>query len=73
MKKRLLSLGLAATLGLTGGPASATGTAEEAAKLGNELTPMGSIAAGNADGSVPAWIGDKDFTCLLYTSPSPRD
>ena len=28
---------------------------EEASKLGGELTPMGAIAAGNADGSIPAW------------------
>ena len=33
---------------------------EEAAKLGiegTELTPMGAIRAGNADGSIPAWDG----------------
>ena len=33
---------------------------EEAAKLGiegTELTPMGAIRAGNADGSIPAWEG----------------
>ena len=35
-------------------------TPEEAAKLGiegTELTPMGAIRAGNADGSIPAWDG----------------
>jgi hypothetical protein len=32
-------------------------TAEEAARLGNELTPVGAIRAGNADGSIPAWEG----------------
>ena len=30
---------------------------EEIAKLGNELTPMGAIKAGNADGTIPAWTG----------------
>ncbi len=29
----------------------------EAAKLGNELTPMGAIRAGNAAGTIPAWTG----------------
>jgi hypothetical protein len=38
-------------------PAWAEVTAEEIAKLGNELTPLGGIMAGNADGSIPAWTG----------------
>ncbi|GAC25834.1 MAG: DUF1329 domain-containing protein [Alteromonadaceae bacterium] len=29
----------------------------EAAKLGAELTPVGAVVAGNADGSIPAWAG----------------
>lgn len=29
----------------------------EAAKLGAELTPVGAVVAGNADGSIPAWTG----------------
>src|SRR5690606_20204219 len=32
-------------------------SAEEAAKLGNSLTPLGGEMAGNADGSIPAWTG----------------
>jgi hypothetical protein len=32
-------------------------SAEEAAKLGNELTPIGAEKAGNADGTIPAWEG----------------
>ncbi|MEQ8797341.1 MAG: DUF1329 domain-containing protein [Gammaproteobacteria bacterium] len=32
-------------------------TAEQAARLGNDLTPMGAEKAGNADGSIPAWQG----------------
>jgi hypothetical protein len=39
--------------GLTSdGPSS-----EEIAKLGNELTPLGAIKAGNADCTIPAWEG----------------
>ncbi|MES1944736.1 hypothetical protein PC39_11492 [Salinisphaera sp. PC39] len=30
---------------------------KEAAKLGNELTPLGAKRAGNADGTIPAWDG----------------
>jgi len=30
---------------------------EQAAKLGNELTPLGAEKAGNADGSIPEWTG----------------
>jgi hypothetical protein len=29
----------------------------EAAKLGNELTPMGAIQAGNEEGTIPPWEG----------------
>ncbi len=29
----------------------------EAARLGQDLTPLGAIRAGNADGSIPAWDG----------------
>jgi len=32
-------------------------TPENIARLGNDLTPMGSIRAGNADGTIPAWTG----------------
>jgi hypothetical protein len=37
--------------------AAAKVTPEEAAKLGKELTPLGAIAAGNAEGSIPPWTG----------------
>src|SRR5690554_1005202 len=37
--------------------ANAAVSEEEAAKLGNELTPMGAIRAGNAEGTIPAWGG----------------
>ncbi|MEE4302521.1 MAG: DUF1329 domain-containing protein [Wenzhouxiangella sp.] len=32
-------------------------TEESIARLGNDLTPMGSIRAGNAEGTIPAWDG----------------
>ena len=36
-------------------PALAKVSAEEAARLGKDLTPVGAERAGNADGSIPAW------------------
>ncbi len=38
-------------------PAWAQPSPEEIATLGNELTPMGAVRAGNADGTIPAWDG----------------
>ena len=32
-------------------------SADQVAKLGNELTPLGGEKAGNADGTIPAWDG----------------
>ena len=42
---------------LTAEPAQAAVSESEAARLGKDLTPMGAIMAGNADGSIPAWDG----------------
>ncbi len=44
---------------LLSGSVSATAAVSEsqAAKLGNELTPMGATRAGSEDGSIPAWTG----------------
>ena len=38
-------------------PALAAVSADEAAKLKSELTPMGGEKVGNKDGSIPAWTG----------------
>jgi hypothetical protein len=37
--------------------AAAKVSAEDAARLGKDLTPLGAEMAGNADGSIPAWDG----------------
>jgi hypothetical protein len=50
-------ISLAVSLVLTSGSALAKITAEEAKKLGNELTPMGAEQKANADGSIPEWTG----------------
>jgi hypothetical protein len=50
----ILSCALLLTAGMTVWAQLSPG---EIAKLGNELTPLGAIAAGNEDGSIPAWDG----------------
>jgi hypothetical protein len=52
---------------LTTSSAIAKISAEQAARLGNDLTPLGAIKAGNADGSIPAWQGGITKTPDNYT------
>jgi hypothetical protein len=56
-KKPIISL--LSVLALTAGTQQALAgvSAEEAARLGQDLTPVGAEKAGNADGSIPAWTG----------------
>lgn len=57
--KTFLAVGIA-TASLIAVGAQAAISAEEAAKLGGpELTPMGAERKANADGSIPAWTGEK--------------
>jgi hypothetical protein len=42
-------------------------TPEQAARLGNDLTPLGAEKAGNADGSIPAWNGGITAAPAGYT------
>ena len=53
--RSVLAAACLATLPVT--LALAAVTAEEAAKLKTELTPLGAEKAGNKDGSIPAWSG----------------
>jgi hypothetical protein len=53
--KSLLALAFAALI--PAGAALASVSAEEAAKLGTTLTPLGAEKAGNAAGTIPAWEG----------------
>ncbi|EKE72183.1 DUF1329 domain-containing protein [Gallaecimonas xiamenensis] len=56
MKKHSLMMSLVA-LAISASPAWAKLSPEEAARLGNDLTPLGAERAGSADGSIPAWDG----------------
>ena len=51
-----LLTGLALAL-FTASSSYAAVSEEQAARLGKDLTPMGAIQAGNADGSIPPWEG----------------
>ncbi|MDX1519140.1 MAG: DUF1329 domain-containing protein, partial [Gammaproteobacteria bacterium] len=48
----LLALGLAIVF-----TSHAEITADQVARLGNDLTPLGGEKAGNSDGTIPAWNG----------------
>ncbi len=54
--KNLLKFG-ALTLSMLATSVMAAVSADEAAKLGTTLTPLGAEKAGNADGSIPEWTG----------------
>ncbi|MFI8481393.1 DUF1329 domain-containing protein [Pseudomonas sp. NPDC078700] len=56
-KLKALCIALLGGFALTANLAMAAVSAEEAAKLGTTLTPLGGERAGNADGSIPAWDG----------------
>lgn len=62
----LTRITLAACMALALAPAGAAVSADEAAKLKTELTPLGAEKAGNKDGSIPAWTGG-------HTSPIAGD
>ncbi len=53
MKRIILST----LLTLTAAGLQAAISTDQAARLGNDLTPLGGEKAGNADGSIPAWTG----------------
>ncbi|MCC2604367.1 DUF1329 domain-containing protein [Planctobacterium marinum] len=57
MMKKLALIASAITMALSVNVANAKVSEAEAAKLGTELTPLGGVKAGNADGSIPAWGG----------------
>jgi hypothetical protein len=56
----------AGALALAALPAFAAVSADEAAKLKSELTPLGAEKAGNKEGTIPAWTGG-------YTTPIPGE
>ncbi|MCU6499002.1 DUF1329 domain-containing protein [Rugamonas sp. A1-17] len=66
MKHPRTIFALAALAALSAALPAAAVTAEEAARLKSDLTPLGGEKAGNKDGSIPAWTGG-------YTTPIAGD
>lgn len=56
-KTMFFGTAMALSLALGAGPAAAKVGAQEAAQLGQTLTPLGAVKAANQDGSIPAWAG----------------
>lgn len=79
-KKALLQSGVLA-LSMLATSVMAAVSADEAAKLGSTLTPLGAERAGNADGSIPEWTGglpknagtadDRGFLSDPFSSEQP--
>jgi len=63
---------VAAALALVFAQNAIGASAEEAAKLKSELTPLGAERAGNADGTIPAWDGGYTKVPAGYKSGTPR-
>ncbi|MDM7858543.1 DUF1329 domain-containing protein [Thiopseudomonas acetoxidans] len=57
MKTTLMQGSVTFALSLFAASVMAAVSPEQAAKLGNELTPFGAEKAGNAAGTIPAWTG----------------
>ena len=76
--KKITVLSLAMSLAFSGATMAKI-DAEQAKKLSAELTPMGAIRAGNADGSIPEWTGGIKSAPQGYTpgmhhlDPYPND
>lgn len=64
--KNTITLFLISLLSLSSHSVFAEVTAEQAARLGNDLTPLGAEKAGNADGSIPSWDGGIQTPPLDY-------
>ena len=56
IRNTLLQCGVLA-LGLLSANVMAAVSADQVAKLGTSLTPLGAEKAGNADGTIPEWTG----------------
>ncbi|MCY3770201.1 MAG: DUF1329 domain-containing protein [Gammaproteobacteria bacterium] len=54
---RALPVALLVAMMAVATPAAAKVSSETAARLGNELTPLGATRSGNASGSIPPWQG----------------
>lgn len=70
--KQTLSIVVVAAAFAVSASSLAAVSAEEAAQLKTNLTPMGAEKAGNKDGSIPAWSGGYTKVPAGYKSGQPR-
>ena len=70
MIKTLCAIGVVAA-SMNAGNVMAKVSAEEAARLGADLTPVGAEKAGNAEGTIPAWTGGITEPPAGYTQGQP--
>ncbi len=68
--KTMCAIGVVAA-GMSAGNVVAKVSQDEAAKLGNEFTPVGAIKAGNAEGTIPEWTGGMKEAPAGYVSGKP--
>ena len=71
MNKQILNAGLI-SLSLLCAPVMAKVSSDEAAQLGDTLTPMGAEKAGNAEGTIPAWDGGLNSTGSVKSKDAGR-
>ncbi|HUR40640.1 MAG TPA: DUF1329 domain-containing protein [Verrucomicrobiae bacterium] len=64
---------IASIVALLAVPATAKTTAENAARLGATLTPVGAEKAANADGSIPEWTGGMTQLGPMFNGHKPGD
>ncbi len=57
LRKNVICLSGAIAFAMAAGAVSAGLTADQIARLGEDLTPLGAERSGNADGTIPAWEG----------------
>ncbi|NNK95027.1 MAG: DUF1329 domain-containing protein [Desulfobacterales bacterium] len=72
MNNKITILAGIISLTLATGSSFAKVSADEAAKLNGELTPMGALKAANADGTIPEWTGGMSTPPAGYTAGGPR-
>jgi hypothetical protein len=72
IKTRLFLIIMVCLLAFTAQQGQAGVTAEEAARLKTDLTPLGGERAGNAEGTIPAWTGGYTTVPAGYISGDPR-
>ena len=68
VQKTLMQTGATFVLSLFAASVMAAVSADEAARLGTSLTPIGAEKAGNAEGTIPEWTGGLPTTAASVSA-----